>query len=162
MSLHPQELSGQLKGVELAFETGKGRVCFWLAGSPSRFSENAGTGTATSCHERVEAVYTASCPVCVIQIKNKQTKKQKQKTADRDNGVEGTLSLSDGGWRARVPRYRYRDPHRPVLVVWARVRTPEGHTPKNVFLLRAVVRFCIEAGEAVQSRARGDTRVALM
>ena len=74
MSLHPQELSGQLKGVELAFETGKGRVCFWLAGSPSSFSENAGTGTATSCHERVEADYTDSCPACVIQIKNNNKK----------------------------------------------------------------------------------------
>ena len=79
LSLHPQELSGQLKGVELALETGKGRVCFWLAGSPSSFSENAGTGTATSCHERVEADYTDSCPACVIQIKNnKKTETVKQ------------------------------------------------------------------------------------
>ena len=72
------------------------------------------------------------------------------------------MSLGDGGWRARAPRYRYREPHRPVLVVLARSRTPEGHRPKNVFFLRAVVRFCIEAREAVQSRARGDTGVALL
>ena len=74
MSLHPQELSGQLTGVELASEAGKGRVCFWLAGSPWSFSENAGTGTAASCHGRGEAVYTASCPACVIQTKNNDNK----------------------------------------------------------------------------------------
>ena len=131
MSLHPQELSGQLKGVELAFETGKGRVCFWLAGSPSRFSENAGTGTATSCHERVEAVYTASCPACVIQIKNKQTKKQKQKTADRDNGVEGTLSLSDGGWRGEnLPA-----PYTSVATAHAQMGESAAWTPIRLFHL---------------------------
>lgn len=113
MSLHPQELSGQLTGVELPSETGKGRVCFWLAGSPSSFSENAGTGTAASCHGRGEAVYTASCPACDSNQKGQQ--RTRNNKAARGTGVEGALSLSGGGWQAGVPRHRRREPHRPEL-----------------------------------------------
>lgn len=73
----------------------KGQSLFLAGRGPSSFSENAGTGTASSSHERVGTGYTASCLACVVQIYDK-TKQKPQQT--RRMGWKGLWAwVTEGG-----------------------------------------------------------------